>query len=61
MDRESRENTKYYLGLEKSQQIKKYIQKLRTADGRTLTEVRDILQEEVTFYQTLYTTKKYKA
>ena len=50
-------NTKFFLGLEKSNQTKKNIQKLTTNDGRTLTDSRVILQEEVSYYRSLYTSK----
>ena len=50
-------NTKFFLGLGKSNQTKKNIQKLTTNDGRTLTDSRDILQEEVSYYRSLYTSK----
>ena len=50
-------NSKYFLGLEKSQQMKKNIQNLTTSDGRTPNQTRDILQEEVNFYKNLYSSK----
>ena len=50
-------NTKFFLGLEKSRQRKKNIRKLTTTDGQTLTESTDILNEQVSFYSRLYSSK----
>ena len=50
-------NTKFFLGLEKSRQIKKNIRKLTSTDGRTLTDSTDILHEEVDYYSNLYKSK----
>ena len=50
-------NTKYFLGLEKTRQIKKNICKLTSTDGRTLTDSTDILNEEVDYYSNLYESK----
>ena len=47
----------FSLDLKKSNQTKKNVHKLTTNDGQTLTDSRDILQEEVSYYRSLYTTK----
>ena len=48
---------KFFLGLEKSRQIKKNIQQLNTNDGQTVTENSQILEEQVKYYRKLYTSK----
>ena len=50
-------STKFFLGLEKSRQSKKTIRKLTTTDGQILTESSDILNEQINFYSSLYTSK----
>ena len=47
-------NTKYFLGLEKRNSIRKSVFKLKTQNGKELTDESDILEEQVTFYKALY-------
>lgn len=50
-------STNFFLGLEKSRQLKKNINTLTSSDGRTLTDQTDILNEQVNYYKNLYTAK----
>ncbi|MCU7801185.1 MAG: reverse transcriptase family protein, partial [gamma proteobacterium symbiont of Lucinoma myriamae] len=50
-------NTKLFLALEKNRQIKKNIQKIKTENGQTVTDNAQILQEQVRFYENLYSAK----
>ena len=49
-------NTKYFLNLEKRNYNNKCIRKLITKENKELTSLEDIIEEEVLFYKTLYTT-----
>ena len=49
-------NTKYFLNLEKRNCNNKCIRKLITKEDKELTSLEDIIEEEVLFYKTLYTT-----
>ena len=49
----AKKNTKYFLNLEKSRQNKKVIYALKE-NGKTLTDIQDILQTETSFYKQLY-------
>ena len=53
---EGEKSTKYFLNLEKSRQARKSVTSLNI-DGQTIIENNQILDEEVKFYQTLYTAK----
>lgn len=51
---EGEKNTSYFLKLEKRNQKLKCIAKLQAKNGETITNQDDILREEMSFYQTLY-------
>ena len=50
-------NTKYFLNLEKRNFNNKYIRKLITSNNEEITLLKDIINEEMRFYQDLYTSK----
>ena len=50
-------NTKYFLNLEKRNSNSKYIKKLITSDNNELTDVKDIINEQLSFYENLYSSK----
>ena len=54
---EGEKNTKYFLNLEKRNFNIKYIRKLITKDNEEITSLKDIINEEMQFYQDLYTSK----
>ena len=54
---EGEKNTKYFLNLEKRNFNNKYIRKLISKDNQEITSLKDIINEEVRFYQDLYTSK----
>ena len=49
--------TQYFCSLEKSRQKKNVILKLQKENGEILMDNKDIMQEEVNFYETLYNQK----
>ena len=49
-------NSKYFLNLEKSRQSRKSLN-IMYSNGTMVTNTTDILQEEVRFYRTLYTSQ----
>ena len=53
---EGDKSTKLFLNLEKSRGAKKQISSLKTKDNKLITNDKDILAEEVRYYQELYTT-----
>ena len=55
---EGERNSKYFLGLEKNNAVKKSIRKLKLNNGITTTNQDDILKEQVTFFKKLYTSKQ---
>ena len=50
-------NTKYFCNLEKHNGKKKIISRLRTESGEVVTDQNKIMQEQVSFYQKLYSQK----
>ena len=50
-------NTKYFIGLEKRNYLNKTIKCLYKDNGEKITKLKEILQEEKRFYQTLYAYK----
>ena len=54
MDRGRGKNTKFFLGLEKSRQMKKSITALRSRDGKILEDPSQILDIEKEYYEGLY-------
>ena len=50
-------STKYFFGLEKRNNVKKNIVKLKTEKGKVVTDLDGILKEEVNFYKNLYCEK----
>ena len=54
---EGEKNTKYFLNLEKRNFNNKYICKLITKNNEEVTSLKDIINEEMQFYQDLYTSK----
>ena len=54
---EGEKNTKYFLNLEKRNFNNKYIRKLITSNNEEITLLKDIINEEMRFYQDLYTSK----
>ena len=54
---EGEKSTKYFLGLEKSNAIKKHIRKLKMTDGTIITDPKQILGKQVEFYKNLYCSK----
>lgn len=54
---EGEKSTKYFLGLEKSNQTKKVITQLQDNYGNIVSDLDKVLQHQVDFYKTLYTSK----
>ena len=52
---EGEKSTKYICNLEKRQYTKKIIPKLISEEGFEITDLKDILEEQKTFYKKLYT------
>ena len=52
-------STKYFHSLEKRNQENKHIKTLVTDDNQTLWDMKEILKEEVRFYQKLYSSTRY--
>ncbi len=50
-------NSKYFIGLEKHNNCKNSITELKSKNGKNLTNVNEILNETVDFYQNLYKSK----
>ena len=50
-------NTKCFLNLEKRNYNSKYINKLITSANKELTDVKDVINEQLSFYGTLYSSK----
>ena len=50
--------SKMFLNLERAQAERKCIKKLRTEDGKLLTNTKDIMAEQQSYYQRLYTSKQ---
>jgi exonuclease III len=50
-------SSKYFLNLENKNYVNKTIQKLEMEDGRELTDIKDILNEQKLFYKKLYENK----
>ena len=50
-------NSKYFFNLEKRNHDIKYIKKVVTVNGKEITSPKEILQEEVSFYSDLYSSK----
>ena len=50
-------NTKFFLNLEKRNANSKYIKKLIDKDDKEITELEKIINEEVEYYEDLYTSK----
>ena len=57
---EGEKNTKYFINLEKRNYDRKYIKKLIADNGIEITNQKDIVKEQMSFYQNLYTTKNLK-
>ena len=51
-------NTKYFLGMEKRNQVNKYVKLLVNEKGDEISSRKEILEEEVNFYSKLYETRK---
>ena len=51
--------TEYFLKLEQQNCNNKYIKALKTQDGRMLSSLNDVLDEEENFYKKLYTAEEY--
>lgn len=51
-------NSRYFLNLEKRSSLKKKITKLTLSDGKETEDPTEILEEEKSFYKTLYSSKK---
>lgn len=51
-------NTKYFLGLEKKRSTQNVISKLIADNGKPITSLLEILQEEVKFYKQLYKSRQ---
>ena len=54
---EGEKSTKYFLGLEKCNAIKKNIRKLKLSNGTICTNQKDILQHQTQYYKNLYSSK----
>lgn len=54
-------NTRYFYGLEKRNYEKKTITKLKLPDGSYTNDQSKILQEQMQFYKTLYTSGKHRS
>ena len=57
---EGEKNTKYFLNLEKRNYNTKYMKSILSDNGRVLNDPKAILEEQASYYQTLYTSKKDK-
>jgi hypothetical protein len=54
---QGKKSTKYFCNLENRNYITKSIQKLEKEDGTIITDIKDILEEQKIFYETLYTNR----
>ena len=50
-------NTKYFLNLEKRNANHTYIKKIINDESEEITDINDIIKEEIKFYEHLYTSK----
>ena len=54
MARKGGRNTRYFLNLEKRNHLRKTVTKLKVGDDKYTTDQFEILEEEKTFYESLY-------
>ena len=54
MDRRRRKNTVFFLGFEEKRQTKKAINELYDKTGKSTTDLNEIMEIEVNYYEQLY-------